>query len=275
MKAITVFLLALSLSICSAQEVYNGVSVIVNDNIITKHDIDTLTLNTKDASTAQETLIQKELLNSEYAKQGISVSQEQIQAHIANLAAARSMSLSQFRQSVLTQMSWKTYLDEIRKVMQNEQLIQGVIAKYVQSKEDTEFRKYYERNKNQFASYEKIEVVTYTATNQRLLEQVIQNPMFANKDLVTKQETFSAQNTANQNLYAYLGSIDEKKFSQIIPNGAQFLLFFVSKKSGFLAQPYEKVAQLVRNAYAQEHQQSILDEYILALKAKAHIEYVR
>ena len=275
MKAITVFLLALSLPIWSAQGVYNGVSVIVNDNIITKHEIDTLALNTKDAFVAKKTLIQKELLNSEYAKQGIFVNQEQIEAHIANLASARNMSLAQFRQSVLTQMNWKTYLDEIRKVMQNEQLIQGVIAKYVQSKEDADFRKYYEQNKNQFSSYEKIEVVTYTATNQRLLEQVIQNPMFTNEGLVTKLETFSAQDAVNQNLYNYLSSIEEKKFSQIIPNGRQFLLFFVSKKSGSMAQPYDKVTQLVRNAYAKEYQQTILDEYLMTLEAKAHIEYVR
>jgi len=273
-KILFLCLFVLSLS----AQIVDGISVIVEDKIITLYDIkQEMQLAHLSKKEAIDVLIRKKLEEIEIKKRGITVTQDEVFAEIRRLAEANHMSLNQFYDLVREKnaLTSQELQQKIKERLLSQKLYQSIAMAKLSEPSQTEIEEYYKLHKEEFSKPSFIDVTIYSANNQALLEQKRQNPMFYSPQIMQQEQRIDTARV-NPQLVALLMQTKEGHFTQVVPNGqGGFLLFYVQKMGPSQEGSFENFIPQIKNAIMTQKRAEILDDYFAKLKDSADIKIIR
>lgn len=259
-------------------QMIDGVSVVVEDKIITLYDIQKeMQLSHVSKKQAIDILIRKKLEALEVKKRGIRVTQDEVFDEIRRLAEANHMSLSEFYDLVRKQngLTSQELQEKIKERLLSQKLYQAIAFSKMGEPDMAEVKQYYELHKQEFTKPAFIDVVIYSAQDKTLLEQKRQNPLFFSQAIQQQSQRINTDRI-NPQLLEILLKTNEGEFSPIIPNGqGGFITFYIQQKGAVEETPFEQLVPQIKNAIMAQKRAEILDDYFAKLKDSADIKIIR
>ena len=260
----------------SEAQVIDAVAIDVEGQAITTLEIQAVQQNLKMSKEATiEMLIRDRLEKSAIVDSGITVSDDEVQAKIANVAASKNMTIAQMK-SILQKrgLTWDGYLKKIKIELQKEHFFQTYILSTIDRPSDAELETYYNTHKEKFSSAPtQMSLVAYTSDSANLLKEAISNPM---KPLsgVTKKNILASSDQMSPALLNLIEQTPANSFTKPVNTGKSFVAYFVKSKgsgqSGFAAVKNAVLASWIQSKRAQASK-----DFLNKLKSNAKIRVIR
>jgi len=270
-------LLLLTLITASAQ-VIDAIAIDVEGEPITTLEIQAVQqkLNMSQKA-AVEALIKDRLEKSAIEKANITISDQQIDAKIQEIAARRGMSIAQMRAALQQNgLTWESYREQLAMEMKKEQFFQQYIASTISRPSDEELRLYYETHKDKFAqgaSNKQMSLIVFASNSSKKLQEAMQNPMKKVAGVEQKNILASSAEMAPQ-LVQLIDQTPEGSFTPPINTGRGFVSYYVKSKGqgqgGFAA-----VKNAVMMQWLQEQRAKAGSDFFNKLKTNAKIRIIR
>ena len=260
----------------SEAQVIDAVAIDVEGQAITTLEIQAVQQNLKMSKEATiEMLIRDRLEKAAITNSGITVSDDEVQAKIANVAASKNMTIAQMK-SILQKrgLTWDAYLKKIKIELQKERFFQTYILSTIDKPSDAELETYYNTHKEEFSSAPtQMSLVAYTSDSANLLKEAISNPM---KPLsgVTKKNILASSDQMSPALLNLIEQTPANSFTKPVNTGKSFVAYFVKSKgsgqSGFAA-----VKNAVLSSWIQSKRTQASKDFLNKLKSNAKIRVIR
>ena len=260
----------------SEAQVIDAVAIDVEGQAITTLEIQAVQQNLKMSKEATiEMLIRDRLEKAAITNSGITVSDDEVQAKIANVAASKNMTIAQMK-SILQKrgLTWDAYLKKIKIELQKERFFQTYILSTIDKPSDAELETYYNTHKEEFSSAPtQMSLVAYTSDSANLLKEAISNPM---KPLsgVTKKNILASSDQMSPALLNLIEQTPANSFTKPVNTGKGFVAYFVKSKgsgqSGFAA-----VKNAVLSSWIQSKRTQASKDFLNKLKSNAKIRVIR
>lgn len=257
-------------------EIIDGIALRVDGNIITLYEIqeaqNKFKLNKKEAL---DLLITNKLKDNEIKRLKIKVSDSDIDNEINNIILSNKITKDILKNSLKSKgIEFEDYKKELKEFILNRELIRKILQSNTSIASESELKKFYTQNQNQFAVPIKIKVTTYISNNEIDLQKVLINPLIINKNISKKDEEINVEELPMQIVNVFLNT-KVQSFTPVLNSGGAFVLFYVREKVGSRVIPFEDAKTNVLQQYAQAKQEMILNEYFNKIKANAKIENIR
>ena len=258
-----------------AAQTIDAIAVIVEDEVITTYDIkQEMQLSHVDYDQARKILIRKKLESIEIKKRGISVSESEIYDEIRQLAQRNGMSISQFYDAVRESngLNSSQLKEKIKERLLSQKLYQSIAMSKLKEPDEQEIKEYYTLHKERFAKPAFVDVIVYSASDRKLLEQKITNPMFYSASIMQQTQRLPSDRI-NPQLLGMLLQTGQGHFSPIVPNPqGGFMTFYVQKIAPVKEVSLDAVRMQIINAIMGEKRAEILDDYFAKLQDSVDIK---
>lgn len=254
----------------------DGVSLIINKEPITLYDVYKYSQRFKlSKKEALDILVRQKLEDSEIKKQGIDVTNFEVDQYIENLAISNKMNQYDFLNMIRSKnIDIADYKEDIKKKLQRDKLYKKIVNTKMQQASDAELLAYFNENQNEFSQAGSFDVTIYTSTNQQSLATIQNNPMSAMSDVELKDVSFEATKM-DQNLAALLNKTAVGKFSTIVKSDSNYVMFFVKDKHDIKTVSFADAKNYIYSKLAEGKEQKSIEEYFEKLKSSANIQVVR
>ena len=260
----------------SEAQVIDAVAIDVEGQAITTIEIQAVQQNLKMSKEAAiEMLIRDRLEKAAIENSGITVSDDEVQAKIANIAASKNMTIAQMK-SILQKrgLPWEGYLKKIKIELQKEHFFQTYILSTIDRPSDAQLETYYNTHKDEFSSAPtQMSLVAYTSDSANLLKEAIANPMKPLSD-VTKKNILASSDQMSPALRNLIEQTPANSFTKPVNTGKGFVAYFVKSKgggqSGFVA-----VKNAVLSSWMQSKRAQASKDFLNKLKSNAKIRVIR
>ena len=275
-KRVKLFFLTLISPFILNAGMLNGVSVIVDNEVITMYEIYKLS---KEANLAYEDSIEKlielKLREAEVKKRNIVVDKFEIEQELESIAQKSGFSLSQFEEVVgLRGISWSSYKKKVKQKIEQEKLDKRVSVEKLKNISEEKLKEYYEKNIDEFTIAKKFEVIKYSSSSKENLEKSVLNPMLSLPNVIKESEILDAKRI-NPKLLFILNDTSESSFSPILTTSNAYITFFIIKKMNIEYLSFSEVKDVIFSKLIKESQERVIKEYFEKLKAKAEIKVIR
>ncbi len=267
-------------SIITASAAFAGlvdaVSIVVNNQPITLYEIykTQKSLGIPKAK-AVELLIKKRIKEEELQRLGIDVDDFDVINEIDKIARQNGIDTLKMRTILAKQgMDWNEYKRRIKEKLLQERLYRRILSTKIQSPSDETLREYYRLHIKSFSVPQKIEVIQYSSADKQALMAVTKNPLAAIPGVTRKQETLQTQKL-NRELSFLLTKTPKGSFTEIIPVGGQYVLFFVQDFIDPEPLPFEKIKDRVFAMWMEQKQQEAIESHFEKLRAAADVKVLR
>jgi parvulin-like peptidyl-prolyl isomerase len=253
----------------------NGVAVIVNEKPITLNELqakmDKLNVS-KDIAIGL--LVEEKLYDEELKKLGISVSILEVEDQIKQVATSNNMDMATFKKAVLSQYdSYEAYSEEIKKKILHSKLVAQIAKGNLTIATENDVKLYYETNSHKFSMPRSVEVVEYSAMDQKALMQN-KSVISMDKKVTKKEITFDMASIAPELRYMLI-NMKEGEISPVLNANNGFVRLEVRKRNNVEVLPYESVKEAIFQEIMMKREQSYLKEYFDKLKISAEILVLR
>ncbi len=254
----------------------DAVSIVVNDRPITLYEIYKTQKSLGIPKTkAVELLIKKRIKEEELQRLGIGVDDFDVINEIDKIARRNGIDTLKMRTILAKQgVDWEEYKKRIEEKLLQERLYRRILSTKIQSPSDETLREYYRLHIRSFSLPRKIEVIQYSSTDKQALTAVMKNPLAAIPGVARKQETLETQKLNRELLYL-LTKTPKGEFTEIIPVGGRYVLFFVQDLIDSEPLPFEKVKERVFAMWMEQKQQEAIESHFEKLRAAADIKVLR
>ena len=227
---------------------------------------------------AIEALIKDRLEKSAIEKAKITVSAEDIDAKIEQIASARRMSIEKMKK-VLTKrgLTWEGYKKQLEMEIKKEKFFAKNIASTISRPTEEELRVYYQTHKDKFSSdtpTTQISLIAYASNSSMKLQEAIQNPMKIVDGVQQKRMLISSRDI-NPKLFSIINQTPEGSFTKPINTGRGFVAYFIKSKSNQEDVGFEMVKNSVMMAWLQEERIKASKNFLNKLKNNANIRIIR
>ncbi len=253
----------------------NGVAVIVNEKPITLNELqakmDKLNVSKE---IAIGLLVEEKLYDEELKKLGISVSILEVEDQIKQVAASNNMDMPTFKKAVVSQYeSYEAYSDEIKKKILHSKLVAQIAKGNLTIATENDVKLYYETNSHKFSMPRSVDVVEYSAMDQRALMQN-KSVISSDKNVTKKNITFDMASIAPELRYMLI-NMKEGEISPVLNANNGFVRLEVRKRNNVEVLPYDDVKEAIFQEIMMKREQSYLKEYFDKLKISAEILVLR
>lgn len=259
-------------------DVYDGVSVVVEDKAITLLDIKKeMQMRHIDAKQASDILIRKKLEELEVAKRKISVSNTEVYDKIKKMAEANGMTISQLYDAIREQngLNSEEFKEKIKQKFLSEKLYNSIAMSSLSQPTDEEIKEYYELHKDKFNHPESFLVIIYSAKDQNRLKEKIDNPMFYAPDIKRQEQTL-LYNRISPQLASILQKTPQDHFTPVLPNGKNgFMSFYIKSVVKSSETDLDTLKPQIINAFMEEKREAVLSDYFARLRDNAEINIIR
>jgi len=265
------FLISLFLVFSLYGKVIDKIEIIVNNIPITSYDIlkTSKELNLpKDKAIAY--LIDQAVMESIIKEKKIYVDEFDIDNEMEKIAQKNGMSLFNFKNYLLQQGKLEELKTQIKRNLERKKLLKTLNIVVTQD----EMKNYYELHKNEFLIASTIETKEYTSQDRNKLLQFINNPLLQVSGITQKDVIFNAK-TANPRLLSFLAKTKEGSFTPIVKIQNRWVVFYVVKKKDVKPLDYNMVQGYIYNKLLTQKQNQALQDFILKLRQKADIEFLK
>ena len=153
----------------------NGISMVVNNTAITLYDIDQLmTQRSISQNEAVGILIDEALYKEEISRFNITISSDELNGYLNNLAAANNMNVDTFKKAVEERQSYKEFLINTEKRLLNQKLISKIASGKLNRATEDDMKRYYDNNIEQFkADKNSIQVVPFEQVKDKIFNIIM------------------------------------------------------------------------------------------------------
>jgi len=253
----------------------NAIAILVNNQPITLYDIDNeMTTNNLPKQTAINKLVDEILYQQELKKYNVTVDMFDIDDYIEKLAKRNNMNIFDFKNLVRQQQNYELFRLNIKNQLLHQKLIKKIAQGKLKLASDDDILLYYENHKDKFQIANKIDVIHYSSTNKRALQQLKQNPMLQDSS-ISMQTTTLTQNMLTPQEKYIINTTKPKSFSVIFAQNRKYHIYFVQDKKDITTIPLKQVKNQIFQIIMQQREQSYLKEYFETLKITANIKTLR
>ncbi len=227
---------------------------------------------------AIEALIKDRLEKSAIEKAHITVSPEEVDTKIDQIASARRITREDMKLALAKKgLTWDSYKKHLEVEIKKEKFFAKNIASTISRPTEDELRLYYETHKDKFSqnsSITQVSLIAYASNSSTKLQEAMQNPMKI-IDGVQQKSMLVSSNEMNPKLFNIIDSTPEGSFTQPINTGRGFVAYFVKSKSNQGDGGFEMVKNSVAMAWLQEERIKASKNFLSKLKNSANIRVIR
>ena len=260
-------------------QIIDAIAIDVDGEPITTLEIEAVQAKLNMSKKASiEALIKDRLEKGAIERTNITISPEEIDAKIEQIAQVRRLTQEQMREALAKRgLSWESYRKQLEIEMKKEKFFAQNIASNIQRPTDDDLRLYYETHKDKFSSdapTSQISLIAYSSNSSRKLQEAMQNPMRV-IDGVKQQSILASSSDMNPKLFSIINSTPEGTFTKPINTGRGFVAYFVKSKSNQGIGGFEVVKNRVAMAWLAEERAKAVKNFVDKLKNSADIRIIR
>ena len=268
MKKLLLLVLFLSLN----AKLIDKVEVVVDNTPITSYDIEksikTLHLDKKSAI---EYLIQQALIDNEIKKRGILIDDYLIDSKLEDIAQQNGTNLYQLKQYLISKGQLDSFIKKLRDNLKREKLFDAISYSKIRiSKDDME--SYYNSHKQTWTHFKTAEITEYSSKNVKNLQVIKQNPL-SNVEVKIEDRDINSSSLPFA-LMKMINDTPEEGWTKIFRTPTGFSMIYVSKKSGKVTTPFEKVKNLIYSILADKEKERVIKNYFQEKKNRATIKFL-
>ncbi len=256
--------------------IVTGVSVIINDEPITLYEVYKYSQKFKiSKKESLNILVRQKLEESQIKKLGITADIFEVDKYIENLASRNGLSQYEFL-NMLKEKEIKIdkYKKEIKEKIKRDKLYQSIYRDKIKGLEDSDLKKFYKNNPDEFKLANNFNVTIYKSKNGKSLEAIRNNPMLQPADVKIENKILSA-NSLDEKLKGLLNNTKQGKFTQILNMQNGLTMFYIKEKKDLKQIPYKDVKNNIYRVLSKQQEDKAIKDYFEKLKSSATIKVVR
>jgi len=262
----------LTLLTFSHARMVNAVALTVNGQAITTSEIRKVQKRTgMSKQQAIDLLIQDRLQKD--AMKSINISEETIDAKIAQIANLNNISIPQMQKMLKQQgTSWSKYRESIRQSMKKERFFKEKVSKTILPPSEDQLKLYYENHKEMFMMPTSISLTEYSAKSEKALQNFLRTH---NQKGIRSHTATKKTQGMNPAMLSMLLSTPDGGFTRPINAGDRWVVYKIKKKNGRKLMSFEDARNAVAGRWRQEQQAQALKDYFSKMKTEARIQVIR
>jgi len=271
--------LLVSASICATigfSGIITGVSVIINDEPITLYEVYKYSQKYKiSRKESLNMLVRQKLEESQIKKLRINADIFEVDKYIENLASKNGLSQYEFLNMLKSKnVKIDDYKKELKEKIKKDKLYQSIYRDKLKGVEDSEIKKFYDENPNDFKIANNFNLSVYTSPNGQDLQAIQNNPMLQPASVKIENKIITAS-TLDNKLKALLNGTKQGMFTQILNIQNTPTMFYVREKKDFTLIPYKDVKDSIYRVISKQKENKVVKDYFEKLKSSAAITVVR
>jgi len=260
-------------------QIIDAIAIDVNGEPITILEIEAVQSKLNMSKKAAiEALIKDRLEKSAVEEADITVSAEDINAKIEQIASARRINREDMKKALTKRgLTWEGYKKQLEIEIKKEKFFAKTIASTISRPTEEELKLYYQTHKDKFSSdtpTTQVSLIAYASNSSMKLQEVIANPMKI-VDGVQQQSMLVSSRDITPKLFNIINQTPEGSFTRPINTGRGFITYFIKSKSTQGDMSFEMVKNRVAMEWLQEERIKASKNFLNKLKNRANIRVIR
>lgn len=253
----------------------NGISAIIDGEIITDYDIQKLIDALKiSPSQALNILIRQKLEDAQIKAMEINPSEIEINAQMSQIGARSGFKdWSEFEKALKNQgVSINDFRAQVKNNIALEKLYSNITNRPNANITQENARRFYQNNKSLFSRFINATITQYSSQNAQDLENL--KAKKPNNALSAKAQKISATST-DARLVELVANTKIGDFTPIIPQGGFYVMFKINDKDGIYTPNFEDIEENVAQAMIAQEKEAMIEDYFNKLRVSANIQIIK
>lgn len=253
----------------------NGISAIIDGEIITDYDIQKLIDALKiSPSQALNILIRQKLEDAQIKAMEINPSEIEINAQMSQIGAHSGFKdWSDFEQALKNQgVNINDFRAQVKNNIALEKLYSNITNRPNANITQENARRFYQNNKSLFSRFINATITQYSSQNAQDLENL--KAKKPNNALSAKAQKISATST-DARLVELVANTKIGDFTPIIPQGGFYVMFKINDKDGIYTPNFEDIEENVAQAMIAQEKEAMIEDYFNKLRVSANIQIIK
>ncbi|KAF0591242.1 MAG: putative chaperone (SurA domain) [Candidatus Campylobacter infans] len=273
-KILIAFFCVFFLSSANAKYI-NGISAIIDGEIITDYDIQKLIDALKiSPSQALNILIRQKLEDAQIKAMEINPSEIEINAQMSQIGARSGFKdWSEFEKALKNQgVNINDFRAQVKNNIALEKLYSNITNRPNANITQENARRFYQNNKSLFSRFINATITQYSSQNAQDLENL--KAKKPNNALSAKAQKISATST-DARLVELVANTKIGDFTPIIPQGGFYVMFKINDKDGIYTPNFEDIEENVAQAMIAQEKEAMIEDYFNKLRVSANIQIIK
>lgn len=273
-KILIAFFCVFFLSSANAKYI-NGISAIIDGEIITDYDIQKLIDALKiSPSQALNILIRQKLEDAQIKAMEINPSEIEINAQMSQIGARSGFKdWSEFEKALKNQgVNINDFRAQVKNNIALEKLYSNITNRPNANITQENARRFYQNNKSLFSRFINATITQYSSQNAQDLENL--KAKKPNNALSAKAQKISAIST-DARLVELVANTKIGDFTPIIPQGGFYVMFKINDKDGIYTPNFEDIEENVAQAMIAQEKEAMIEDYFNKLRVSANIQIIK
>lgn len=273
-KILIAFFCVFFLSSANAKYI-NGISAIIDGEIITDYDIQKLIDALKiSPSQALNILIRQKLEDAQIKAMEINPSEIEINVQMSQIGARSGFKdWSEFEKALKNQgVNINDFRAQVKNNIALEKLYSNITNRPNANITQENARRFYQNNKSLFSRFINATITQYSSQNAQDLENL--KAKKPNNALSAKAQKISATST-DARLVELVANTKIGDFTPIIPQGGFYVMFKINDKDGIYTPNFEDIEENVAQAMIAQEKEAMIEDYFNKLRVSANIQIIK
>lgn len=253
----------------------NGISAIIDGEIITDYDIQKLIDALKiSPSQALNILIRQKLEDAQIKAMEINPSEIEINAQMSQIGAHSGFKdWSEFEKALKNQgVNINDFRAQVKNNIALEKLYSNITNRPNANITQENARRFYQNNKSLFSRFINATITQYSSQNAQDLENL--KAKKPNNALSAKAQKISATST-DARLVELVANTKIGDFTPIIPQGGFYVMFKINDKDGIYTPNFEDIEENVAQAMIAQEKEAMIEDYFNKLRVSANLQIIK
>lgn len=253
----------------------NGISAIIDGEIITDYDIQKLIDALKiSPSQALNILIRQKLEDAQIKAMEINPSEIEINAQMSQIGAHSGFKdWSEFEKALKNQgVNINDFRAQVKNNIALEKLYSNITNRPNANITQENARRFYQNNKSLFSRFINATITQYSSQDAQDLENL--KAKKPNNALSAKAQKISATST-DARLVELVANTKIGDFTPIIPQGGFYVMFKINDKDGIYTPNFEDIEENVAQAMIAQEKEAMIEDYFNKLRVSANIQIIK
>ena len=253
----------------------NGISAIIDGEIITDYDIQKLIDALKiSPSQALNILIRQKLEDAQIKAMEINPSEIEINAQMSQIGARSGFKdWGEFEKALKNQgVNINDFRAQVKNNIALEKLYSNITNRPNANITQENARRFYQNNKSLFSRFINATITQYSSQNAQDLENL--KAKKPNNALSAKAQKISASST-DARLVELVANTKIGDFTPIIPQGGFYVMFKINDKDGIYTPNFEDIEENVAQAMIAQEKEAMIEDYFNKLRVSANIQIIK
>jgi len=273
------FLTLLLTSLLFAEEnIIEGISITVDDEIITLYEIkEEQSISKLPMKKVVDQLIRLKLENIEAKKRHISVTNQDVLDDLKKMAESNNLTLAQLYDAMgsTRHLSESQIKKKTKEKLLKDKLFNAIAMSEMEEPTYDEVSEYYDLHLEDYTAPRSINATIYSSPSKQDLQRKLSNPMLYLPSVTTEKVELETAKI-NPRPADILVKTKEQTFSPILPKGKNaHMVFYVTKKNDINTPPLSLIRAQVENKIMENKREQILGEHFQRMRVNARIKVLR